>query len=165
MQTLERLSQLPTIVDPVMRAWIAQRWREVLESGTETSFVLLSPSDPLLESLWSVCFGDQFSSSPSWEELDVWIEYVVDQGSFYEVVILPNQEASLIALVPKGDAVSPILSIVERGAYAIHPGSTEVTPTDADSDRGRGDSAPCRLPATGETLVTRLMLPYLPKGF
>jgi len=127
MQRLDRLSQLPRIADPAIRAWMAERWRGVLEAGAEACFILLSPAEPPLAALWSACVGEA-ADPPGVGALDTLIEYVVDHGDFFELVVMANHEAALIVAMPKSDQVEPALADYLRQAALPTVNPTEAPP-------------------------------------
>lgn len=96
MLMLDRLKDVDRIADVRMRQWIRQRW---LSSEADLCVFILASTDAPLETLWSVCMG---SSAPvSFTALTDLFEDVVDHATFYEILILPNHDSALIAVVPK----------------------------------------------------------------
>lgn len=96
MLRIDRLQDVDRIADVRVRQWVRQRW---LSSDADLCVFILAPTDAPLETLWSVCMG---SSAPvSFTVLTDLFEDVVDHATFYEVLILPNHDSALIAVVPK----------------------------------------------------------------
>lgn len=100
MITIDRLDQLPLIVDQPLRHWIQERLRACLTDEIAVRFYLLTPTDSLMACCWEACWGREPTAADRLEDLWAVVEYVEQSPGFYALVIPVHHEAGVVIVIP-----------------------------------------------------------------
>lgn len=141
MQRIDRPRDLQRIADPVIRGWVAERYLGLIEQQAEASFLVLEPGDHAVSVVWEASSGETIEAEPVSEEVFALFECVEEHGSFYEALVLLNNESGLIVVVPKAGMDSSLLarlaSLCEGGAVPLpesQHGSSSLSSEQAGED-------------------------------
>jgi hypothetical protein len=114
MQRIDRPCDLRRIADPVIRGWVAERYLGLIEQQAEARFLVLEPGDHAVSMVWEASSGEAAEAESVSEEMFALFECVEDHGSFYEALVLLNNESGLIVIVPKTGLDGELLARLAR---------------------------------------------------
>jgi hypothetical protein len=141
MQRIDHPRDLRRIADPVIRGWVAERYLGLIEQQAEAHFLVLEPGDHAVSVVWEASSGETAETESVSEEVFALFECVEDHASFYEALVLLNNESGLIVVVPKtgldGDLLERLASLCE-GAAVPPPESQHGSSFPSSESAGEG---------------------------